>query len=39
MICSCRRIGPSNLVGQVEAEVLEEGQKTWGKQSEVMQER
>lgn len=32
MICSGRRIGPSNLVGQAEAEVLEEGQKTWGKQ-------
>lgn len=29
MICSGRRIGPSNLVGQAEAEVLEEGQKTW----------
>lgn len=31
MICSDRRIGPSNLVGQAEAVVLEEGQKTWGK--------
>lgn len=38
MICNGRRTGPSNLGGQAEAAVLEEGQKTWGKQLRLARE-